>query len=298
MKLTKNPYLLMALLLTLWGSFAVASKFALQSLDNFQLQFYMFGSAIIVLTPLFIISGRMKRLLALPRKEAGKLVLYGVPSYLYYLFYILALNLIPAIEASMLNYMFPILIVVLSVPMNGEKLTGAIVLAALLGCAGMIFIVTGGSLAELQLSNVAGDLFALGGAFCWALFSNLGKRNHVDADLSNYVYTLTGFVLSTVTLLIFSKFTLPDWTSSAWVIWLGVSNIVLAYYLWFRGLQSSSASLIASLSFLAPFFTLMFIVIFLDEQLAAGQFFGLLLIMTGIVIQVASEKRGKRSVSM
>ncbi|WP_127589115.1 DMT family transporter [Paenibacillus koleovorans] len=292
-----NPYVLMGLLLVLWGSFAAASKFALQSLDSFQVQFYMFGSALVVMTVIFVANGRMRSLLALPPYAFRKLIVYAIPSYLYYFLYIMALQLVPAIEASMLNYMFPILIVALSVPMQGEKLSFPIVASVIVGFAGMVVIVTGGDFSDIRLTNWKGDLLALGAAFCWALFSNWGKRNEIDSDLSNYMYTFVSFVLAAVSLVLFSDFRIPAWEAGAWVVWIGLSNIVFTYYLWFRGLKSSSSALIASLSFLTPFFTLLFIVWLLKEPMKPAQWVGLLLIVAGIAIQMLGERWKSRKVS-
>jgi drug/metabolite transporter (DMT)-like permease len=290
-----NPYLLMSILLVLWGSFAAVSKMALTMLDYYQVQFYMFGSAVVIFTVMFSLNGRIKSLFTLRPKEMAKLLLYGLPNYLYYLFYILSLGLIPVIEASMLNYMFPIFIVLLSVPMFGESLTLAKGFSILLGFIGMMAIVSNGDITAIRLTNLGGDLLALGAALSWALFSGLGRKNKVDQDLSIYVFTLSAFAFSSIGLVGFSTFTVPNITSLGWAVCLGISNIVLGSFLWIRGLKSSSSSLIASLSYLTPFVTLLFIIVMLGERLSVPQTVGFLIISAGIVIQVITDKIAVRS---
>lgn len=293
--LANHPYLLMGMLLILWGSFTAASKLTLQSIDSFQLQFYMFGSAFLFMTTVLIFNGKTKRLFSLSRNELATLVLYSLPSYLYYFLYVMALQLIPAIEASMLNYMFPILIVLLSVPMHGERLTTAVVFSCLFGFAGMLIIVSGGNLGAVGFTNAAGDLLAIGAAFCWALFSNLGKRNFVDREISNYVYTGIAFLLSCISVISFSEFVVPTRSALSLAVWIGISNIAVAYYLWFKALQSSSASLIAGMSFLTPFFTFSYIVIFLNEKFASVHWVGLLFMVAGLVILHAGSRKKKEA---
>jgi drug/metabolite transporter (DMT)-like permease len=245
----------------------------------------MFGSSTIVFTIILSFTGKLKLLFKLGIKEWVTLVLIGIPCYLYYIFYIVALNMIPVIEASMLNYMYPVFLVILAGFFYKEKFTFTKLSSIVLGFIGMLLIVLNGNFNEIRFTNLTGDLFALGGAFCWALFSNLGKMNRADPVISNYVYTFVGFVLSVAVLPFFSNFVVPDLPALAWVSWLGISNIVLSFYLWFRMLRSTSSSLVANLSFLTPFVTLLFIVVLFDEALSWPQMQGFGLIAFGIAVQ-------------
>jgi drug/metabolite transporter (DMT)-like permease len=157
--------------------------------------------------------------------------------------------------------------------------------AILLGLAGMVIIVTNGRLDSIRMSNLFGDLLALGAAACWGIFSNLGKRNRIDTALSNYVYVFSAFILSVVSLLIFSKPILPALPAAAGLLWLGMSNIVVAYYLWFRALKTTSAARMASLAFITPFVTLLFIMLLLGEKISWVQVAGLLVILAGLAVQ-------------
>ncbi|MFC5528085.1 DMT family transporter [Cohnella yongneupensis] len=280
----------MTVLLFLWGSFAAASKIALESLDNYQIQFYMFGSATLINTAIIAYTGRMKAVLSLSLKDISKLLLIGLPYYFYFLLYILSLNKIPVVEASMLNYLFPLFIVLLSAFMFGERLTPSKTASILLGLVGMIIIVTDGNMSAIRLTDLGGDLLAISGALCWALFSVFGKKSRTDQDLGIYLFTITSFVLSSFGLFFFSNLTAPDMKGIGTTIWLAVSNIVLGNILWFRGLRSPSSTLIANLSYLTPFVTLLFIVILLGEQLKTAQIGGFIVILSGIALQVATDK--------
>ena len=88
----------------------------------------------------------------------------AIPSYLYYFAYTLSLKKIPAIEASMLNYLFPIMIVILAVPINREKLDARKSVSVVLGFIGMLIIIANGKFSDIKLTNFVGDMFAIGGS--------------------------------------------------------------------------------------------------------------------------------------
>ena len=275
----------MFFLLVMWGSFAAISKLVLYNIDSFQVQFYMFGVAVIIMTLILLAKGKMADLLTIQVTDLARLVLYGVPSYLYYFLYLLALKLIPAVEASMLNYLFPIMVVLFAVPIHKEKLDNAKLFSILLGFLGMIIIITNGRFYNIRLTNLPGDLLAIGAAICWGIFSNLGKKNAIDSFISIYVYTVVSFFLAMVMMLAFSSFTVPSLPAGAGLLWLGMSNIVLSYFLWFKILKSVPISMVANLSFITPFVTLLFIALLLGERISLIQLAGLLVIMLGIVLQ-------------
>jgi drug/metabolite transporter (DMT)-like permease len=177
----KNPYILMAFMLILWGSFAAVSKWTLVGLESWQMQFYMFAIAMIFMLFLLPFYNHSKQFAQISRKKAIKLSLIGFISYLYYVSYTTALKFIPAIEASMLNYLFPIAIVLFALWLHKEKLSLAKWLLILSGFIGTCIIISNGALLDFRLTNGWGDLLAIGGAFLWGLFSILGRSN--DAPL-------------------------------------------------------------------------------------------------------------------
>jgi drug/metabolite transporter (DMT)-like permease len=275
----------MALLLLLWGSLAAVTKLTLGSLDSYQLQFFMFWSALAAMTLWLGSNGTLSRLRTLTARQVTGLVLLGVPSYLYYFFYTRALSMLPAVEAAMLNYLWPVAVVMFAAIFNSERLTTRKSIGLLLGLAGAIVVLTGGTLRALNPSNLTGDLLAMLGALSWGLFSALGKRNRLDPNLSNYLYVLISAVLSTICLFAFSSFKIPDARAAAGSIWLGLSSIVMGYYIWFRVLKSGSAATAASLAFVTPFVTILFIVLLTGEQVMLSQLVGLVVILAGAFVQ-------------
>ena len=280
-----KAYLLTLGVVLIWGSFAAVSKLSLKDLDSFQLQFYIFLVATLVNLLILLFLNKLDLLRRLSFDSVKKLVLYAIPAFFYYFLYWLSLKLIPASEAMMLNYIWPIMVVVFAIPIFKEKLTLKKLLAILLGFIGVLIIVTRGNILSLRLSNPLGDFLALLAGCCWGLFSNLGRKSKEDTNISYFIYFTTMFLLSIPSLLLLSKPVLPTQRSFLGILSLGTLNLALAYFLWFEALELGQIASVASLAYLTPFASLVYIFILLGERIVLSQLLGLLLIVTGTFIQ-------------
>ncbi len=280
-----KAYLLTLGVVLIWGSFAAVSKLSLKDLDSFQLQFYIFFIAALVNFVFLIFLKKLSLIRKLKPKSLAKLSLYAIPAFFYYFSYWLSLKLIPASEAMMLNYIWPIMVVVFAIPIFNEKLTVKKMLAVLLGFIGVVVIITKGDFSEFRISNPLGASFALFAGVCWGLFSNLGRKNKEDINISYFVYFATMFLLSIPALLLLSKPVVPTQTSLWGILSLGIFNLAIAYFLWFKALNLGKTVGVASLAYLTPFASLVYIFVLLNERIVIAQLIGLLLIITGALIQ-------------
>ncbi len=283
-----KPYGQALLLILIWGSFAAVSRLALTSLDVFQMQFYLFGAAFLALFAWAAAGKRLSCLKGIGPRGWGWLLLLGALSFLYYFLYSFSLSLIDPVDASCINYMFPVWITLLAVPINGERMTAGKAVSAALGFIGMVVIVTGGDLTRLRLDNLPGLLCAAAASLSWALFSTLGKRGAVEIVAGNFVFAGVGFFLSCVLLVLFSRFAAPPLPALGAILWNGIMNFGVNYFLWFRLLKSSSASFAASMSFITPFVTLAFLAVFAGGEVTWANVLGLAVILAGVAVQNAS----------
>jgi drug/metabolite transporter (DMT)-like permease len=288
---TVNVWKLMPVILIFWGSFAAVSKLTLGGIDSFQFQFYIFGIAALLMTIWQLIRRRLARIFGYPPHDILVALICGLPSYLYYFFYTLSLKLIPAAEASIINYLFPIMIVLFAIPINKEKLSAAKVLSLILGFIGTFVIMAGNLSVKFSLTHIAGDLLALGAAVAWGIFSNLGKWNKLAMEASIYLYVLESFVLSLISLIAFSRFILPGSLTMTGLLWISLSNIVLSYPLWIKVLKSAPVTLVATVAYITPFINLVFIMLLTGESLKPNQVIGLSIIVAAIAIQNLLRKK-------
>ncbi len=286
-----NPYLLMGVQLVLWGSYAAVSKLVLGSMAVWPFQCYSFGIAFAALAVPYFAKGGWSRLRKLGAKNLLCLCAIAVPSFLYYFFYATALSLTGAVEASVLNYTFPVFVLLLAWPVCGERPAPRGVLAVLLGLAGAVIVLLGGGGGLGGFVN-AGALCALCGAVCWGLFSNLGRRAPADAQTANLIYMGVGFLLSLCGMLAFSQFEAPVGGDLLCLVWNGAFSLAAGYWVWFRVLDVAPAALAANLSFITPFANLLFIACLLHEPIRWQHWAGLAVILLGVLLQALPTGHG------
>ena len=106
----------------------------------------------------------------------GRVWLLGVGGLFgYHALYFAALQLAPPAEANLVNYLWPLLIVLLSAPLAGERLGWPHLVGALLGFAGVAVLAVGRGV-SFTGTYALGYALALGCAFAWSLYSVLSRR--------------------------------------------------------------------------------------------------------------------------
>jgi drug/metabolite transporter (DMT)-like permease len=291
---SQNPIVLMPILLLIWGSVAAVSKLVLNHLDSYQVLVYMYGIGVILFSIIMIIKVRKNIFLSWRVSEWLLVISCGIFTFLYDFLYLKSLELIPAVEASMLNYLFPIFIVVFAIPIHKEKVNRFKILAIVMGFMGTILLITKGNFANLSFTNIKGDFLAIFAAVSWGLFTNLVKKNKKDTLISTFIITVVALVLAVGGMLVYSHGKLLQMTDFYGVLWLSLSNIVFGFFLYFRALKYSTASLIASFTFFAPFVTLVFIMILLGERLTWTDCFAAVLILFSVPVQKFGDVYGAK----
>jgi drug/metabolite transporter (DMT)-like permease len=171
----------------------------------------------------------------------------------YHALYFASLRIAPPVEAGLINYFWPLLIVLFSALLPGERLRWYHVAGAVLALAGAALIVTGGQGFALKSEYMLGYLCALGGAVTWAAYSVLSRRfATVPSD------AITGFCLVTAVLaaichLLFEQTLWPDtvWQWAA-IVGLGLGPVGLAFYVWDIGVKHGDIQVLGAASYAAP----------------------------------------------
>jgi len=293
-KIINSPYFLLPVLLFMWASLAAASKIVLQEIDTFLFLFYANLFALITFVALVAANKETHAYFSKLKKDIPMLCLCGVFAYLYYFFYYSALSIISATEASIINYTFPILIVVFDTLINRNRMSFFTILSLAIGLFGTIFILTGGNIFTFRLTNPAGAVYAFSAACSWALFSVLGRRPKGHLLLNNAVYMAVSFIISLITVIIFSGFTAPSLTTILLVLWLGSCVFALGTFIWFKLFELISVSLMANLVYVTPFATLLFIAVFLNENITIFHIIGLVIILSGVAVQKLDKRKQRK----
>src|SRR5579863_675222 len=94
----------------------------------------------------------------------------------YHALYFLALRFAPPAEAGLLNYLWPLLIVLFSSLLPGERLLPHHIIGALLGLAGTVLLFAGNASGGFAPGQVPGLIAAFVAAFVWATYSVMSRK--------------------------------------------------------------------------------------------------------------------------
>jgi drug/metabolite transporter (DMT)-like permease len=170
----------------------------------------------------------------------------------YHALYFLALHLAPAVEANLLNYLWPLLIVLLSAPLRGLALGPRRLLGVALGFCGCALLV--GSGASFPPGALPGFLAAAGCAVVWAVYSVTAGAPRLAAVPTEAV---AGFCLATAALAGLAHLGLEDTVTPdarQWlaVLLLGLGPVGAAFYLWDLGMKRGDPRLLGTLAYATP----------------------------------------------
>lgn len=174
---------------------------------------------------------------------------YGLFAYHFLLF--IALRNAPPVEANLVNYLWPLFIVVLSpVVLPGVSLRLPHVLAALLGFAGAAIAIVGGR--ELSGTLAWGYLPALAAAFIWATYSLLTKRVAAFPTTAIGLFGLVSGVLSLLCHVLLEPAVSLQPRDWALLAVLGLGPLGASFFMWDKALKLGDARHIGILSYITP----------------------------------------------
>jgi drug/metabolite transporter (DMT)-like permease len=180
----------------------------------------------------------------------------------YHAAYFIALRNAPVVEAGLLNYLWPLLIVVFSALLPGERLRWQHVAGCLLALAGAVLVVTRGQGFTFDPAYLGGYIAALVAALAWSSYSVLSRRlPHVPSD------AITGFCLATSLLagIVHVAIEPTIWPTDLWqwaaIVGLGLGPVGLAFYVWDIGVKHGDIQVLGAASYSAPLLSTAILVI-------------------------------------
>src|SRR4051812_24648664 len=179
----------------------------------------------------------------------------------YHALYFLALRFAPPAEAGLLNYLWPLLIVLFSALLPGEQLAPHHVIGAALGLAGTVLLFVGAG-ASFAADQMPGLIAAFVAAFVWATYSVLSRRlKAVPTD------AVAGFCLATAALAtlahVMVEVTVWPATLTQWlaVVGLGIGPVGAAFYAWDIGMKRGDIRVLGAASYATPLLSTAFLIL-------------------------------------
>jgi drug/metabolite transporter (DMT)-like permease len=194
--------------------------------------------------------------LALPtwrawRVPASTLLLGVYGLFGFHLLLFLALRRAPALEANLVNYLWPLLIVLLAPLFGAGRLTLRHLMGGAMGLAGALVVITGGTW-TLQLAHWDGYLLALGSACIWATYSLLTRRVAPFPTAAVGLFCLVSGVLALALSAAVETLVMP--TPGQWglIALLAAGPMGAAFFLWDAAMKRGDARAIGTLAYLTP----------------------------------------------
>ncbi len=287
------PTLIGFLAVVMWSALAVLTA-ASGTMPPFQLSAICFlvGSLI----GLTAMAREPKRFSAFRQPaKVWALGLFGL--FGYHFLYFTALRNAPAVEAGLIAYLWPLLIVVGSALLPGERLGWHHVVGAMMGLAGTALILMRGAEGGFGGGSLIGYGAAVLCAFTWSGYSLISRRfGATPADVIAGFCILSA-VLSVICHLLLETTVWPE-TTGQWVavLGLGLGPVGLAFYAWDHGVKRGDIQVLGVASYAAPLLSTLILILFGHGKLSVGIAVACLLI-TGGAFLAAKDLLKKRASS-
>ena len=277
----------------LWASTPLLVSEVSRGLSIWEANALISGFSTLTLALAVTAFGRWPALRALRGGQLASLLGLGAgANFPYTALYYLAFALAPeaAGDANIINYLWPLWVLILSVPLLKEPLSWNKVLGMLIAFAGVYLLVSGGSWIRFRTENLPAYACAGIGAFFWGLFSVLSKRQGESEPLTAlFLYLAASFVCFTLLALALAAagaIRLAPPSGRAWlmVAAVGAGANGLGALFWILALRSSDTALASTLVYLTPFLALVYLAAFRGTAIRPLQLASLALILAGPIL--------------
>lgn len=267
----------------LWGLLALFTTLT-GKIPPFQLAAMSFGIATAFVVLKWLV--RRENIVQHLHQPLGAWALGTIGLFGYHFFYFMALKNAPPVEAGLIAYMWPLLIVVGSALLPGERLRWWHVAGALAGLIGAVLLITGGrGLSGFKSEFTLGYVMAVCCALTWSTYSIANRRfAHVPTD------TVGGFCAATAILALICHviFEQTVWPEGAleWlgIIGLGLGPVGVAFFTWDYGTKHGDIQVLGALSYAAPLISTILLIAFGKGDATWFVAIGCLLIIGGAVL--------------
>jgi len=279
----------------IWSTTASLVKLLLSDIPNIEAMAISCGISTIFLLIFNIVTGKVNLMKSYSLKDY--LIMAGLGFlglFVYTVLYYFGIDNLTAQEACVLNFLWPIMLVVFSCIILKEKLTVMKAVAMLCSFGGIVVLSLGNG--EIPQGNAAlGILSCIGCATCYGLFCVLNKKYDHDQGIAMMIMWGVTAVCSAILGPLTEEWVAVSWAELGGLAWLGIAINGIGYLIWAIALAGSeNTAKIANLAYLTPFLSIIVSAVFLKESLKMNALIALVLIIGGILLQNVSLGKGKK----
>ncbi len=283
----KQEYMYAGISIFLWSTTATVTKLLLGSLNSMQI---MLASSLFAFVFLFFVTfakGTLKELKTYKLRDYIQISIIGtIGIFLYHLFLYLGIDRMNASQAFIINYLWPIMTVVFACILLKEKMTFRKSIAILLSFLGVVVVTANGNLFQMEKNSITGAFYCIVAALSYGLFSVLNKQKSYDKYLSMMLYYFVSAIISFLYILITRDWFVLSVGQTIGMIWIGIFTTATAFTTWALALAKGDTAKISNLAYITPFLSLVWTWVILKEPLTISSVIGLLIIVSGILIQL------------
>jgi len=274
----------------LWSTAGTAFKLSLRITDAMSLVVYSAVFSFVVFAAAVFFRGRVDELRKLSVKNYIRSAFLGLLNpFLYYCILFAAYDRLLAQEALVLNYTWPIVLVVLS-SFAARTFPGVkTVIAFGISFSGAVLVAAGDSIGSFRFDDPLGVSLAAGSSILWAFYWLINKQDKTSASVRMFLNFGFGSIYSLILLIVIGRLRIPSAGVMLGAGYIGLFEMGLTFLLWLSALRLVDTPVrISNLVFISPFLSLVWIHLVVGEPLFVTTMLGLVFIVTGIIVQKVS----------
>lgn len=269
-----------------WSTVATAFKIALMHLTHFEMLLVASCTSLVIFTLLLTVQKKWKEVAELSGKQWGYFAMLGLLNPVaYYLVLFKAYDLLPAQVAQPVNYIWPIMLLVLLALFAHQPIPAKKYIGMFISLSGVALISIGTGQSEGMDLSMFGLLLAFLSSLLWAVYWMINNKfkDKTDGSVALFMSFLFGsvYLLLGAAVVGVNLHTLPGILSGMYVGGFEMGIPFIFFGLAMR--TTTNPALINQLCYLSPFMSLFFIALILGEQIVFTTYIGLALIVAGIM---------------
>ncbi len=287
----KKEYLFAGTAIFFWSTVATVTKLLLGDFTSYQVLWISTLFAALSLLAVNLLTGKWKVMKKLSPKDYLIISLSGLPgTFLYYVFYYGGAAVMPASQAFIVNYLWPIMSIVFGCIILKEKATFRTLIAVLISFLGVGIVVCSDLSQGFSSDSLFGAAMCALGAVSYGIFTALTKKYGYDKPISMMISYFVTFLLTTGINFAKGDLFLPTSTQALGLAWNGILTMALASTSWVLALEKGKTQKISNLAYITPFLSLIWTSLILKEEFRLTNLLGLAVIILGIFLQFKKEK--------
>lgn len=294
-KSARKAYIFAILAVLCWSTSPTAFKLGLRFQESYQLLTGASLTSTVLLGIIILLQGKRKKLFLFGWQDFIFSALMGLLNPVaYYLILFKAYSILPAQVAQPLNMIWPIVLVIISIPMLRQNISWKSIGAMILSFTGVALVSLQGGTGGMDPDNRLGIILALSTSVLWAFYFIFNAKDKMDPVIRLFF----NFLFASIYLLIGGLLkgqALPGSTEGwATALYVGIFEMGVTFVLWLLAIHNApTTDRISNLVYIAPFLNLIIVNLVLDEQIYMTTIYGIVLLVLGILIQNMISRNAK-----